>query len=118
MPTLAGSLRASMKKSGKNFEIDRLQSHSYDAIDFYRVLIAEKKGLPVASYDDKRKRSDMRVILQRHFGHDDIEKVSYSDLLATINNEPLVSWLKLRIWLTSKYFVNRRKLVDRFKYQQ
>lgn len=67
-----------MKKSGKAYEIDRLQSHSYQAIEFFRVLIAEKKGLPVGSYDDKRKRSDMRAILMRHFGHEDIEKVSYA----------------------------------------
>ncbi|TNV84706.1 hypothetical protein FGO68_gene17164 [Halteria grandinella] len=109
---------AGMGKSGKKFEIDRLQSHSYDPIDFFRVLIAEKKGLPVGSYDDKRKRSDMRAILKRQFGHEDIEKVSYSQLATFIESEPLVKWLTYRNWLTSEYFMKRRQVVDRFMYQQ
>ena len=68
----------------KHFQIDRLSAFRYKAIDFYRVLIAEIKGLPVQTYDESRSRNDMRDILRKNFGTDDIEEVSYDKLKAII----------------------------------
>lgn len=80
--------------------IDRLQAHRYKAIEFYRVLIAEKKGLPITNYDEKRKRSDMKLIMRRHFKTEDIEKISYNQLKTEVNDEPLLTWCAYRLWLS------------------
>ncbi len=40
----------------------------YPAIEFYRVLISEKKGNPLKNYEEQRKRKEMKEYLKKHLG--------------------------------------------------
>ena len=97
------------------FHIDRLKHHRYAAIEFYRVLIAEKKGLAVTTYDEKRQRSDMRAILRRNFGTDNIEKISFKELSALLSHGSLIPWFKKRLHLSQTFFMPKLSTVDIYK---
>lgn len=68
----------------------------YAPIEFYRILIAEKKGTPLKNYDEQRKRKEMKDFLMKTLQTDDIEKVVYNDLKRVLEGESLVSRFKYR----------------------
>lgn len=90
--------------------IDRIIK--YQTIDFYRVLIAEKKGLPLTNYEEQRQRKEMKEFLLKNLQTDDIEQVNYYDLKKALDGDSLVSRFKYRYWF-SRILSIKRDIVNR-----
>ena len=50
---------------------------TYTTLDFYKVLIAEKKGMPSKGYEEQRSRKEMKDFIFKHFETEDITVVKY-----------------------------------------
>ena len=62
----------------------------YEAVDFYRILIAEKKGMPLKNYEEQRQRREMKEFLMKHFQTDDIECIQYQSLKKIVEGDSLL----------------------------
>lgn len=69
---------------------------SFKTLDFYKVLVDEKKGMPIKSFDEQKMRKYMKAFLMKIFKTDDIEKVDYEILKKFVDGGLFLSRLKYR----------------------
>eukprot|EP00347_Sterkiella_histriomuscorum_P010084 403338741 len=113
------SIFVAKNEEKKEKESNKIMRHQ--PIDFYRILIAEKKGQPLKNYDEQKKRKEMKEYLLKYLKTDDIEQVPYNELKLTIEGEPLISRVIYRLWFANVLSIKRdivnRQTFDRKRIQ-
>ncbi|CDW86331.1 sodium calcium exchanger 1-like [Stylonychia lemnae] len=98
------------EKDNPDKEIDK--SIKYSTIEFFRVLVSEKKGAPLRNYDDQRKRKEMKEYLMKFLKTDDIEQVTYNELKKQLEGDSLIGRIPYRQWFGNLMQI-RREIVTR-----
>jgi len=71
-----------------------LELFEYQAVDFYRTLLAEKQGN--ADSKDQERAKTMKGFLKDQFGHDQIEKVDLEELKKKVEGDGMLARAKYR----------------------